>query len=565
MAERSAETQGKVPLDGLEGLWDSRWEAAGVYRFRPGDSVYAVDTPPPSIVGREPRLIHVLTYTEVDCLVRYARMSGREPFFPVGWDDNDPAIEQRVTQRFGVRCAGPAPAGADAIEGTVPRSEFFGLAARVTAEDARPFEQLWRAIGISVDWSTCYTTLGGRACWVTQKAFLRELAEHQVRRTRPGEGMPGRWELRTGWDESVLREAVREAGAQIQFMPPGMATRLADVLRTRTTDLPISERRDFGIPVPLWYPVNPDGEPDLTRPIIPDERQLPVDPALSTPPGRHQAERGIRGGFVADPDVFCPDATASLTPLLPTGWGVDADLFGRTYPMAVRPQGHYIIQSWLFMSLLRGYFAYGRPPWAEALMSGWIRPARGEAAELSPMQLVERFGADGVRYWAASLQPGRDVIVDLGRMRRGRRLALGLLNLCRFAVLAGAYAETAQPTEPRDQALLTSLRASVGLATRHLERGRLDQALAEAERLLALLRRRYIPVIRDDVRSHADRCGASSRAALGIAADVITRMFAPFLPFAAEYCWSNSHAASVHRAPWPSDAELTGPGGLERE
>ena len=563
MAEQSLGQPGKVSLDGLEDFWDRRWEAAGIYRFRNADSIYAIDTPPPSVVGREPRLTHVLTYTQVDCLARYARMSGREPLFPVGWDDNDPAIEQRVLQRFDVRCADPSSACADTVEGTVPRSAFLELAARVTAEDARPFEELWRAIGISVDWSTCYTTLGERARWATQKVFLRELAEHRVQRTSPRGERPGRWELRTGWDIPSLREGMREAGAQIQFVPPSMAARLADVLDTRTRDLPISERRGFGIPVPLWYPVGPDGEVDLTQPIVPAEHQLPVDPAFEAPLGRHPAERGIYGGFAADPDVLCPDATASLTPLLVTGWGADADLFGRTYPMAIRPQGNYIIQSWLFSSLLRGYFAFGRAPWTGALMSGWIRPAVGEAADLSPMQLVGRFGGDGVRYWAASLPPGRDVVIDLGRMRRGRRLALGLLNLCRFVVLVGADSETAQPTEPRDHALLSSLSTSVRLATKHLDRGRHDQALAEAGRLLTLLRARYIPMISDDVRSQADRRAASSRAALRIAADVATRMFAPFLPFAAEQCWSNTHATSVHRAPWPSNAELSGPSGLE--
>jgi valyl-tRNA synthetase len=527
-----------VPPNALERTWDRAWEAAGVYRFRPSAETYAIDTPPPSVVGRVPRLTHVVTYTQVDCLARYERMSGREPFFPVGWDDHDAATERRVAERYGVRCAGPSGIGAADGDRAVDRPAFLRLAAQVTADDARPFEELWRMLGISVDWSTRYTMLGERARRVAQLVFLDEFAGGRVRRTTTPPGRPGAgvamWRLRTGWDEPELREGLQAAAEAIRFLPPYMADRLADVLRTRTGDLTISERRPFGVPVPIWYPVDDAGAVDPTRPITPAVHDLPVDPSVDTPAGYRPEQRGARGGFVADPDVLCPDATASLTPLIATGWQHDPELFGQVYPMAVRPQGHYIIQSWLFTSLLRGYFADGRAPWRSVLLSGWLLPglangAAEDAAVASPLSLVRRFGGDGVRYWAASRQPGRDQVADVGRMRRGRRLADALVELGRAAARAGP--RTDGPAELTDRAVPAAVRDAAARSTQHLGDGRYDRALAEADRLIGTLRRSLPPP--------------------APAVDVMARLFAPFLPFAAEECWSTIQSGSVHRAKWP--------------
>ncbi|HSM44811.1 MAG TPA: class I tRNA ligase family protein, partial [Acidimicrobiia bacterium] len=80
----------KPGLEGLEAKWDQRWEADGTYRFDPTktrDEIFAIDTPPPTVSGSL-HMGSVFGYVQTDAHARYRRMSGKEVFYPMGWDDN---------------------------------------------------------------------------------------------------------------------------------------------------------------------------------------------------------------------------------------------------------------------------------------------------------------------------------------------------------------------------------------------------------------------------------------------------------------------------------------------
>ena len=176
----------KPALEGLEQKWTERWDADGVYRFdrtRPRDEVYSIDTPPPTVSGSL-HVGHVFSYTHTDVVARFQRMRGKAVFYPMGWDDNGLPTERRVQNYFGVRCdpslpydpafVPPEKPGKQPIP--VSRPNFIELCARLTAEDEKAFEQLWRHLGLSVDWSMTYATIGRRAQRVSQLAFLRLVA-----------------------------------------------------------------------------------------------------------------------------------------------------------------------------------------------------------------------------------------------------------------------------------------------------------------------------------------------------------------------------------------------------
>jgi len=180
----------KPSLDGLEAKWGEWWETTGAYRFdrsKTREEIYAIDTPPPTVSGT----LHVgsvCSFTHTDLVARYQRMRGKEVFYPIGWDDNGLATERRVQNYFGVRCDPSAPNDPDfdvsALErpdDTTPvaigRGNFIELCARLTAEDEKVFESLFRTLGLSVDWHQIYTTIGETSRRVSQRGFLRLVAK----------------------------------------------------------------------------------------------------------------------------------------------------------------------------------------------------------------------------------------------------------------------------------------------------------------------------------------------------------------------------------------------------
>jgi valyl-tRNA synthetase len=175
----------KPALEGLETKWQARWEEEAVYRFdrtAPRDRVYSIDTPPPTVSGSL-HVGHVFSYTHTDVVARFQRMRGKAVFYPMGWDDNGLPTERRVQNYFGVRCDPSLPYDPDFEPPAKPpsppvavsRPNFVELCVRLTAQDERAFEHLWRHLGLSVDWSTTYATISREAQQVSQRSFLRLL------------------------------------------------------------------------------------------------------------------------------------------------------------------------------------------------------------------------------------------------------------------------------------------------------------------------------------------------------------------------------------------------------
>jgi valyl-tRNA synthetase len=174
-------------LDGLERKWADRWARSGVYRFdrsRPRVEVFSIDTPPPTVSGNL-HLGHAFSYTQTDVIARFQRMRGRAVFYPMGWDDNGLPTERRVQQHFGVRCdpslpykpAFEPPAWPSRQPIAVSRPNFVELCSQLTMEDEQAFEATFRRLGLSVDWSLTYATVGEQARRASQRAFLRLLAK----------------------------------------------------------------------------------------------------------------------------------------------------------------------------------------------------------------------------------------------------------------------------------------------------------------------------------------------------------------------------------------------------
>jgi valyl-tRNA synthetase len=768
----------KPALEGLETKWQERWEAGGTYKFdraRPRDDIYSIDTPPPTVSGSL-HVGHVFSYTHTDVLARFQRMRGKAVFYPMGWDDNGLPTERRVQNFYGVRCdpslpydasfQPPASPGKQPI--SVSRPNFIELCERLTREDEKAFEHLWRYLGLSVDWGMTYATIDRRSQRMSQVGFLhllkrglayqleaptlwdvdfrtavaqaeledreREGAYHRLRFDRAGAagaveiettrpellpacvalvahpdderyrplfgqhvltplfrasvpvlahpladpdkgsgiamictfgditdvtwwrelslpvraviqpngtlkpltwGAPG-WEsadvpaAQKVYDELAnqsvnkartrivellrdsgsmigeprpivhnvkffekgdrpleivtsrqwfiktieFRSALVERGRQLTWHPEYMRTRYENWVNGLNGDWCISRQRFFGVPFPLWYPVNKDGQPDLAIPIVPDESRLPIDPSTDIPEGFRPEQRGAPGGFIGDPDVMDTWATSSLTPQIVAKWGEDGDLFARVFPMDVRPQGHDIIRTWLFTTVLRSHLELDTLPWRHVTISGFVtdpdrkKMSKSKGNVVTPFALLEEHGSDGVRYWAAGARPGSDAVFnpnESAQMRIGRRLAMKLLNASKFVLAKpdplGAITEVA------DRGMLTRLAQVVGAATESLAAFDYTPALEKSESFFWFFCDDYLELIKARrYGDHGEAGAASANSAMLLALSTLLRLFAPFLPFVTEEVWSWWQVGSVHRAPWPPAEELLEPiGGADEK
>lgn len=387
------------------------------------------------------------------------------------------------------------------------------------------------------------------------------------------------WYIRNGGRSEDRRRELIDRGGELDWVPGYMRHRFDNWVGGLAGDWLISRQRFFGVPFPLWYRLDDEGNPDHDHPIVPDEASLPVDPLAEAAPGYSEDQRGVPGGFIGDPDVMDTWATSSLTPQIGCRWVDDPDLFARTFPMDLRPQAHDIIRTWLFSTVLRSDLEFDSLPWAHTALSGWIldpdrkKMSKSKGNVVTPLGLLEQYGSDGVRYWAASARPGTDTAFDEAQMKVGRRLAIKLLNASRFALSFGEVPAGTPVTEALDRAMLAELADLVDDATTALEAFDYARALERTETFFWRFCDDYLELVKGRAYGENDGSGpdgggpdgggtapsaatASARAALAEALSVLHRLLAPVLVYTCEEAWSWWMEGSVHTAEWPAATPL---------
>lgn len=394
--------------------------------------------------------------------------------------------------------------------------------------------------------------------------------EHPVKFYERGE-RPLEFVTTRQWFISLLehREQLKAQGRKIQWHPTYMETRYQHWVEGLNLDWCISRQRYFGVPFPVWYPLDDACRPDYANPIFASVEALPVDPLSECPPGFTEEQRGRPGGFQGDQDVMDTWATSSLTPQIISHWGVDEQRHQSLFPMDIRPQSHEIIRTWAFYTIVKAWMHHQEIPWKHVVISGWILdPDRKKMSKsvgnvVTPAHLLEQYSADGVRYWAARARLGADTAFDESVLKVGKRLANKLFNASKFVVsqLARVGAKS-PPVEgvccELDRGFVAALYQTVAQATEAFDRFDYAAALEATERQFWTFCNDYLELVKR--RSYAEDASPqrdSVMATLGLCLGTFVRLFAPFLPFVTEEIWSWGYSGegSVHTAAWPCPTE----------
>jgi len=422
--------------------------------------------------------------------------------------------------------------------------------------------------------------LSERGRLIDQRSIVQSVRVHE-RCDTPVEHVVARQ-----WFVRVLdfKHDLLEAGEQIAWRPPHMHARYRDWIEGLKWDWCISRQRYFGVAFPVWY-CQQCGEA-----VLANETQLPIDP-LGQPPNAPCPCGSAE--FEPEQDVMDTWATSSLSPQIAGRQQSDPALYARVFPFSLRPQAHEIIRTWAFYTIAQSHHHYSALPWKEVAISGWglapegagkISKSRG-GGPMAPMDMIEKYSADAVRYWAASTSFGKDSVINEDKIQGGAKLVTKLWNVARFSqrfligtpASAGEESKVGAPLSLADRWILSRTQRLIRRVTELYRAYEYATAKSETEAFFWKdLTDNYIEMAKLRLYEGAPLEQVAARWTVHHVFLAVLKLFAPILPFVTDEIYRHLFApvgaglapaesegaglapapmASIHVSEWPTPDE----------
>ncbi len=354
-----------------------------------------------------------------------------------------------------------------------------------------------------------------------------------------------------------LRKDMLKWGAKLKWHPKFMKSRYDNWVKGLQWDWLISNQRYYGVPFPVWYCEKCD------KVYLADENKLPVDPLKDSPP-REKCECG--GKLVGETDIFNTWFTSSLTPTIAAK--LRPEIEEKVKFMDLRPQAHDIITFWLFNTVVKSNIHYGKNPWKNVMISGFVtlegqKMSKSKGNVVEPQAVTEQHGADALRFWAAGSKLGEDLDYQEKDILTGKKFITKLFNASNFVFMNLADYKNKKPAqiEKIDSLFLEELNGLIKTATSAFEEYEYSRAKTEVEKFFwHEFCDNYLEIVKKRIYNNK-KGKESAQYILYHSLLALLKIIAPIMPFITEEIYQEHYRQtekekSIHISQWPKTEKI---------
>ena len=342
------------------------------------------------------------------------------------------------------------------------------------------------------------------------------------------------------------KELIKQ-GRKVKWYPEFMRKRYENWVDGLEWDWSISRERHFGVPIPVWECEN------CKEIILPDEKELPVDP-LQTKKICPLCQKVAKG----EPRVLDTWATSSVTPQIVDG--LVKNKIG--LPFSLRPQAHDIIRTWAFYTILKSYLHEKEIPWKDIMVSGYVtlggkKMSKSKGTGIQPKKILEEYGADALRFWAAGSKLGNDLDYQEKDLVTGTKFINKLLNASKFVFmnLKGYKNQKPKKLEELDKLFLEKLNSLIKTCTENFLKYEYSRVKQDVEQFFWNdFCDNYLEIVKKRVYQGKGNKKLSAQYTLYNSLLNILKIIAPIMPFITEEIYQEhfkEKEKSIHISKWP--------------